>query len=500
MENQFLLELSRVPDDALAAWLRQRQAQLSSETVAALRAWAEEVGYDDRDLDGALHILDRAEAVASRLADPLAMGIVWRGRASVLQRHDRFEESLVASGQAAALYQAQGTPLDVAIARVVEVYTLGALERFDEAIALAQRIRQLFVREGLVKGEAYVAANLAQVYTWVWRHEDALREYRRARRLFLALGEPVKAAEMLNDLGVLAEQMDRLALARRYYTRAYPALVAAGDVFRMVKNRYNLALLCLRQERYEEALAHFAQARADLARLPDSPDAAYVDLFEARVRRLLNQRDQARQLLEGALARFESLGRHIESAEALLDLGRLLGEQDTPDGLADGVSCLERAEEYLQHANVPLLLAATRLAQGEFLLRLHRPLEAALRAEPARDAFGRAGLTLRRAQAEALLGDCTRERQPDDARRCYQSALAAAVAAPGKSRAPVGTRRAAVARAVAAGAGGVAIGGNVVSSVMVVGDGNGMGRGGAGRARIRLPSASCSPLLLAMRG
>jgi hypothetical protein len=90
------------------------------------------------------------------------------------------------------------------------------------------------------------------------------------------------------------------------------------------------------------------------------------------------------------------------------------------------VDCLKRAEGHLQKAGVPLLVAWARLEQAEFYLRLDCAVEAAERAEAARDVFAEADLDLRRAQAEALLADCRWQSQPEQAERGYRSALDAA--------------------------------------------------------------------------
>jgi CHAT domain-containing protein len=227
-------------------------------------------------------------------------------------------------------------------------------------------------------------------------------------------------------MGIVADQMDRPSLARRCYALAYPAFVAAGDVLLLVKTKYNLALLHLRQGQYEEALAHLAQARADLAQLPDIPDAAYVDLFEARVRRALDQTARAQELLKRALTTFEEEGRRIESAETLVELAHLQAKDTTFESLMQAVAHLKRAEDHLREANVPLLVAWAQMEQAEFYLRLECTTEASECAEAARDMFVEADLDLRRAQAEALLADCRWQLQPDQAQAWYRSALNAA--------------------------------------------------------------------------
>jgi len=423
MDNDLLTTFWQLPDDAVQEWLEAHRDQLKRELVQACKAKAEEVGYGS-DLEGGLRILDRALLMANALADPLAEALVWRGRANVLQLHERNAESLEASSRAVVLYEQYGTPFDVAVARTVEVNTLGGLERFDEAIQLGLWIRSHFDRHDFTLGQARLADGLAQVCTWAWRLSDALPEYHRARELYLQLQIRLDAAQVLHNMGVLAYRMDQLSEAQRYYSQAYPELEAASDVVMMVKTQFNLAQVCLRQGQYETALGHLAQARTDLVDLPDSPDRGYVNLFEAHVRWRLNQTTEAETLLREALELFDGLGRRLETAETLIILGHLLTTDSKLGKLEEALSYLSQAEAYLQKLDVPLFLAWVQLEQAEVRLRLAQTEEAARKADAARTVFVTANLQLRQAQADVLLADCCWRREPERARQLYQAALA----------------------------------------------------------------------------
>lgn len=427
MNTDNLLDaIINLPQDAFEEWFeantQRAREHFKMELVQACKAKAQEMSYGD-DPDGALPILDRAALVAGALKQPLALALVWRGRANILQVHERYVESLAASSRAIALYKQYGTPYDVAVASTVEIKTKGALERFDEAINLALWIRPLFVRQAFTFGVARVTGNLAEVLTWAWRLEEALPEYERARKLYLQSSSPLDAARVLHNMGVLANRMDQLDLAQRYYSQAYPEFKAAGDVISMIKTKFNLARVCLRQGRYETALAHLAEARTILADLPDSPDSGNVDMLEAQVRWRLNQRTQAERLLREALGLFNQLSRRLEAAETLIVLGHLLAAVRTAEKLAEGLSCLEQAEKNLQALKVPLFVAWVQLEEAELLLLLERTEEAATQAQAARSVFTEASLHLREAQASALLADCCWRIEPQRARELYQAAI-----------------------------------------------------------------------------
>jgi len=419
-DDELVAAIAQLPAGAGLAWLAERQLTADMALVEGLKAWAEEISAQG-DLAQAIQTLDRAEEVAEQLPDPLALGLVWRGRANVYQRHDCFEESLAASQTGAEIYARQSTPLEVAKTRTQEVYTLGALGRFEEAITLAGWIQEQFA--GFPLGQAFLATNLAQVYTWAWRLDDALTEHQRAQDLYTSLQQPKRAARVLMNMGVTAEQLDQLGLAEQYYQQAYPALKEANDQFVSAKALHNLALLCWRQGRYETALSYLDQARQDLGQLANAPDLAYVDMYEARVRRELHQTAEAERLLALAEERFSQPGYQFELAETLIEKAHLSAQLGTPEKLAQGLDCLERSAKILATYPVSALQVQVQLETGEFLLRLERPLEAQQRATTANEIFAQLGLSLRQSWAVLLLADCTWQIRPDQAQQLYRSAL-----------------------------------------------------------------------------
>jgi tetratricopeptide (TPR) repeat protein len=275
---------------------------ISIETIAQLKRQAETISSEG-DLETALALLDQAEALAQTLGDPLAMGLVWRGRAHAWQIHSHFEASLEAVNQAVAIYEVHGTPLDVAKAQVTAVYKLGLMGRFDEAFALAKWIQPHFADDRFF--QAVLAANLAPLYTWTGQYKRAMETNQQAWALFTELDMPLRATDALHNMGVAAQEMDDLSLAHDCFTRAYSEYAAADNVLVMFRTQFNLAKLCVRQNQLQAAMTHLAQARADAECLPpDSPDMAHVDVYEARVYQALNQPQEAERLLRRALSIF----------------------------------------------------------------------------------------------------------------------------------------------------------------------------------------------------
>ncbi len=418
--------MSAVPFDlktaALRQWLAGHADQLTAETVNAFKLRAQELA-DGGDLNGALELLDRAAIVAEAVPDPLAEALVWRGRANALQRHERLKEALEASEKDAALCEQHGTPFDVAMARTIQVYIRGALGQFEQAIAVARWIRPHYDEADLTRGQAHLAMNLAQVYTMAWQLQAALREYDIALARYQEMEAPLEVARVQHNKGVTLELLGDLDQAESCYSQAYPVFVKAGDIFMLLKTRYNLAMLAIRRGAFEQALMHLDQARTDLVDLPDSPDRAYVDWFEAWVRKELGQYAMARALVEKALEIFQEAGYKVDTAQAHLELSELLVTDGAPSSIARALNHLEQARGLMDVREKSLLTAWIDVKQAELLLQLGRRSEAQAHAEAARDVFQEANLPLRLAQSEAVLADALGDLYTQRARKLYRSAL-----------------------------------------------------------------------------
>lgn len=388
--------------------------------IARLKQKAEHISRKGN-MTKALQILDEAEQQALALDDPLAMALVWRGRANVYMQNSHAEMSLEAANQAVAIYQEHGTLFMVALAQTVSVSSLNMLERYEESIALAEQIRPHFLDFplGLIK----LNSLLALTFDSLGQYEKAFALYEEVNAFYLEKGNQGEIGRMLLNMGVVAQKMDNLPLAYDLYHQAYPHYAAEDHFIGIIKVKSNLAKLCIRQNRLQDALKYLIESRQAIRKIPDSPDVGRLDLFEGRVRRLLNQPEQAESLLREAHTRFEAAGWKTEAAEALIELAHVLAVGNDRDDLAQALAYLQQAEDYFETVQLPLLVALAQLEEAELLLRLGRLNEAVANAQTAQAAFAEAGLALRQAQTEAVLGDCLWRGNGRLAQASYQSAL-----------------------------------------------------------------------------
>jgi CHAT domain-containing protein len=411
-----------IPPAALPAWLADHSDELTTETVKTFKLRAQELA-NAGNLNAALKTLERGMIIAKATSDPLAETLIWRGRANVLQRHERLEEALQASQRDADHCERYGNPFDVALARTIQVYILGALGQYEQAIDTAHWIRPHYKKADFIRGQAHLAMNLAQVYTMAWELHKALDEYEIALDLYQEMKRPLKVARVHHNQGVTYELLGDIDRAQIHYERAYPTFLEARDVFMLVKTQYNLAMLAIRRGSFEQALSHLDQARIDLASLPDSPDSAYVNWFEAWVRKELGQETAAIALIEEALETFHHAGYRMDTAQAHLELSELLANYGDGAHIAQALDHLDRAKTVLGTQPPPLLNAWINLKQAEHLLDLERHTEALNYAQTSRDTFQEAHLPMRLAQSEVVLADILGETNPCYATELYQSAL-----------------------------------------------------------------------------
>lgn len=393
---------------------------------------AEQIGYAG-DLDGALEIVAAVYPVAALRGDIMGEALLLRAWANVLQVHEQYEECLTISQRAVDIYEAQKDEFNVAVARMVQVGALGALERFDEALALAEEIRPRFVEADFWLGQGRLANAVARLYVVLGRFDEALAEYEFARRVYLEDRRAGDAAWVLHNIGHLWLRRDDPERACTILEQVYSEL-KDNDPISAIKCQFNLARARTRQGRFDTALAHLSIARRHLTELAEKagsaaetlPDKGYVDQLEASIRFHLHELKAAETLLREALDLFSRLRRQLETAETLVELARLQIAGGLPERIGEGLDHLERAAAELAGLPVPLLAAWVKLEQSEALLRRGSYRQAAAAAGEVSDIFRRSDLRLRLAQALAVRADCWRFSQPDEARSLYDEALALA--------------------------------------------------------------------------
>ncbi|HBL28569.1 MAG TPA: hypothetical protein DD490_17175 [Acidobacteria bacterium] len=295
-------------------------------------------GYAQRrDLDRALEIGRRAEALAGRVGASKDRAWVARRLGDVYRYRGAYEPALAHYATARTLYEQLGDAekLGGLLSNVCVTYQ--ALARYTEALDACQRALEAYERAGNASGVALALANLGVYYETLGLYEEALA----------SLEDAVRRAEGADNPEILAKNLRILGeflIHRDVPGRALPHLRRALELFLKIGQRGHLAATHLL---LGEALDELGEADAALAEY------------------------------ESALALATELETPIDQAQAWQ---KIAGIEATRGRTADAVDLLERAVAVFRaHGNERLLVAALAdLATGSATLGRHREAFAAL--------------------------------------------------------------------------------------------------------------------------
>ena len=274
-------------------------------------------GYAQRrDLDRALEIGRRAEALAGRVGASKDRAWVARRLGDVYRYRGAYEPALAHYATARTLYEQLGDAekLGGLLSNVCVTYQ--ALARYTEALDACQRALEAYERAGNASGVALALANLGVYYETLGLYEEALA----------SLEDAVRRAEGADNPEILAKNLRILGeflIHRDVPGRALPHLRRALELFLKIGQRGHLAATHLL---LGEALDELGEADAALAEY------------------------------ESALALATELETPIDQAQAWQ---KIAGIEATRGRTADAVDLLERAVAVSITDTEPVCICAT---------------------------------------------------------------------------------------------------------------------------------------------
>lgn len=287
--------------------------------------------------------LEAARTGARKAAKLGASLLVARGRRDegwMLYRLSRFDEALVALGEAEAIYRASGD-----LAKVVSVLGTRATvltarsdrkaeakATFEEAVRISREIgnpgtesqilnnfasftgtddipltrallrRSLEIKQqvGDQAGEALTRLNLANLYRFEGRLAEARELIGGALDLYRQLGDKFRIAFALRTLGSLLAKEGQAAEAARAFVEACQNSREAGDARGEANALFEHGQLLLQQGDREGALEKVRQSRDIFARLDLIDDLVFSDLQIGDILWQRGERDAARKVYLGA--------------------------------------------------------------------------------------------------------------------------------------------------------------------------------------------------------
>ena len=351
-----------------------------------------------------LPLLQKAERLAEDEAEGLlTRALAHRAAANALQILRQFHPALDHYNKATEILESIDEPTELGRTLHAKVVPLFLLNRFDDLFDCAGRARALFQGLGDAKRLARLDVNLAHAHHRLGRHVESLECSERARPVlndagdregflaatinsavtFSAMHEFELAEERFREALALANELHmpaRVLLSR--FNLAYLRYLGgdtaeALEEFRNLRKEYEAAkddwqvCLCWLDEAeilleigdLEEAIRSARQAGELAKKLGLNSEIGKALLFEASATLRLGQdgqADQAFNLLNEAIRRFEAEGNPVLTAVSRLQAALLRGEGGTAMALSEAAS----ARSLLRDSGLPHRLALADIVIG----------------------------------------------------------------------------------------------------------------------------------------
>lgn len=279
------------------------------------------------DLKRADRLARAASWIAERLDDDGCRAQSLRAAGHIRSIRGNHVDALAAFKSALTLFRRLGRDTDVARTLNGMIQSLNPLGRYDEALAAADEARAIFERQGNLLGLARLDTNKGNIYFRQDRFVEALSLYKRAYEQLAKLGEPQDVAAAYSNLAMAYTSLNDFQNAQHTYeqARAYceqhdmPLLVVQAD--------FNVAYLYYLRGEYTRALELFQAVQEHSDGLGDVYHSALCDLDRTDIYLELNLSDEAAELAERGLARFNRLGIAYEAAKSVTNLALATSRQ-----------------------------------------------------------------------------------------------------------------------------------------------------------------------------
>ena len=347
------------------------------------------------DVKAATRLVDRIEALASLVGDPVSGAYAHVSRARLLFTLGRHGEANSLYDAAISTIRGAGLPAEAAMIQIHQIEALKFLGRYQDAFRTARTARRSLTRAGKVP-IAQLETNVGNVYFHLDRYKIALQHYDKARRMLARAGDASMRAVVDFCRSCVYIEMDRPDEALRLLESVSAAYERAGKKLASSHVRCQMAYLEYLRGNYNAALASYYKAKDTLTELGSAQDLAFYNLEIAEILLGLNGFDDCASSAEKALASFRELGMSYEAAKSLhfWALARM--------GLNDHANAernLTEARQIFETSGNTTFTALTDLYLGELALRRGKAKDAASRAESCLAVFARQKLASRSAES-----------------------------------------------------------------------------------------------------
>lgn len=378
--------------------LERRPAQLSDDLVAAVKREADQLlGIDATRSLEAGELLEQIAAINGNSAHE-ALALLAQANACNIGLA-RYEQSILLYDRAAEIYHTQNKGVEAAIAQIGKLYALANLGRYEEAITTGEWAGQVLRQHSQWLQLAKLTSNLA--ITHGRRGEDAvaLDLFDQALELYrqIDLGDSPYVARLCFSRAIVLRNLGRFEESIEASHRAIDLAGRSDQRVDQTRSRQSLAVTFFVLGRYNEALGLLYQVRDAFVADKRNRDVILVDLFISEcllhLRRFRDVLEKCHEVREG----FRELGSRLEVAQAWLNQAEAFAGLNQPQ---QGLESLAEARAIFEAEGNRTGALSVDLQRALLLLRENQASASFELAQTCSDAFRRAGLPVKEAQAQ----------------------------------------------------------------------------------------------------
>lgn len=324
------------------------------------------------DIPRASMLAEAAVAIAVELGQEEALGRALRAKANAAWFMGDCRLAVDLFQRAADLFERVENMNEVGRTLSSSIQSLALLGEYEAAFRVANRAREIFTSLGEGWRVARVAINVANIYHRQNRYSEALSAYEGAYRELLPHKDMEGVGVALHNMAVCLIALDDFRSAMEVYQRVrdvceqqqMPLLVAQAD--------YNIAYLHYLRGEYTKALELLRVTRETCRKNGDNYHLGLCDLDQSEIYLELNLIEEAAEMAQTSLDRFQSLGMNYEACRSQVNLGiaiSLEGNAKRALELFSGAKEMaQREDNQVLPALIDLYRAFVVFDQGEFTL------------------------------------------------------------------------------------------------------------------------------------
>lgn len=326
-QEKTLEQLAALPDEvSRRKYLSRHRRLLVSSVVVQLDDAVS--AHLRKDLPKAQALAEAAVAIAQRLNDKESSAHALRAMANTLWFAGQNKQATELHAQAIQLFAEAGNAPQMARTLSVSIQPLILLGEYDRALAAAERARDIFAAAGDNLRLARLEINVGNIFHRQDRFREALEGYEQALQQLLPAKDSEGIIAALHNIAVCLIMLNEYREALSAYQRARQYCLEQNLPRAVMQADYNIAYLYYHRGEYGRAIEMLQAVREDSERVGDNYHTALCHLDLSEIYLELNMSQEAREMAQEAIPRFEQLGMVYETAKALCNTAIAFGQEN----------------------------------------------------------------------------------------------------------------------------------------------------------------------------